>query len=168
MWSLGCVGAELYLGWPLYPGSSEYDQIRYISKTQGLPTEAMLNTATKTTRFFVRETHASFPFWRLKTQQEYEKTLNISNKEARKFIFNRLDDMEMVRLVSPLCSAVQCSFSVLQENMSDISLSSRTERASVSSYFHRRPTPLFPRRTRTASTLIAPTAACSSTYSSAC
>lgn len=29
MWSLGCVIAELFLGWPLYPGSSEYDQIRY-------------------------------------------------------------------------------------------------------------------------------------------
>lgn len=34
MWSLGCVVAELFLGWPLYPGSSEYDQIRYISQTQ--------------------------------------------------------------------------------------------------------------------------------------
>lgn len=30
MWSLGCVVAELFLGWPLYPGSSEYDQIRYL------------------------------------------------------------------------------------------------------------------------------------------
>ena len=36
MWSLGCVVAELFLGWPLYPGSSEYDQIRYISQTQGI------------------------------------------------------------------------------------------------------------------------------------
>jgi len=27
MWSLGCVVAELFLGWPLYPGSSEYDQV---------------------------------------------------------------------------------------------------------------------------------------------
>ena len=26
-WSLGCVIAELFLGWPLYPGSSEYDQV---------------------------------------------------------------------------------------------------------------------------------------------
>lgn len=31
MWSLGCVVAELFLGWPLYPGSSEYDQIRSVS-----------------------------------------------------------------------------------------------------------------------------------------
>uniref|UniRef100_A0A914S0I7 Protein kinase domain-containing protein n=1 Tax=Parascaris equorum TaxID=6256 RepID=A0A914S0I7_PAREQ len=52
MWSLGCVIAELFLGWPLYPGSSEYDQIRYIVQTQGLPPLQMLSTAAKTHRFF--------------------------------------------------------------------------------------------------------------------
>ena len=30
MWSLGCVIAELFLGWPLYPGASEYDQVRVL------------------------------------------------------------------------------------------------------------------------------------------
>ena len=33
MWSLGCVIAELFLGWPLYPGSSEYDQVIFINIT---------------------------------------------------------------------------------------------------------------------------------------
>ncbi|ELW65292.1 Homeodomain-interacting protein kinase 1 [Tupaia chinensis] len=32
MWSLGCVIAELFLGWPLYPGASEYDQNMEICK----------------------------------------------------------------------------------------------------------------------------------------
>lgn len=27
MWSLGCVIAELFLGWPLYPGALEFDQV---------------------------------------------------------------------------------------------------------------------------------------------
>jgi len=54
MWSLGCVLAELFLGWPLYPGSSEYDQLRYICETQGQPSERMLNSASKTQRFFNR------------------------------------------------------------------------------------------------------------------
>lgn len=61
MWSLGCVVAELFLGWPLYPGSSEYDQIRYISQTQGLPTEHMLNNASKTTKFFYRDMDSEYP-----------------------------------------------------------------------------------------------------------
>ncbi|KAG8536654.1 hypothetical protein GDO81_025931 [Engystomops pustulosus] len=66
MWSLGCVIAELFLGWPLYPGASEYDQIRYISQTQGLPAEYLLSSGTKTTRFFNRDGDSPYPLWRLK------------------------------------------------------------------------------------------------------
>ncbi|KAI2649528.1 Homeodomain-interacting protein kinase 1 [Labeo rohita] len=66
MWSLGCVIAELFLGWPLYPGASEYDQIRYISQTQGLPAEYLLSAGTKTSRFFHRGPDSSYPLWRLK------------------------------------------------------------------------------------------------------
>ena len=102
MWSLGCVIAELFLGWPLYPGSSEYDQIRYISQTQGLPSENMLNDATKTTRFFYHENDSNYPFWRLKTPEEHEAETNIKSKEARKYIFNCLDDMAQVNVSNDL------------------------------------------------------------------
>lgn len=33
MWSLGCVIAELFLGWPLYPGALEYDQVNNLLLT---------------------------------------------------------------------------------------------------------------------------------------
>ncbi|XP_061166876.1 homeodomain-interacting protein kinase 2-like isoform X2 [Saccostrea echinata] len=103
MWSLGCVIAELFLGWPLYPGSSEYDQIRYISQTQGLPAEHMLSAATKTTRFFIREnTDSNYPFWRLKTPEEHEGETKIKSKEARKYIFNCLDDMAQINVPTDL------------------------------------------------------------------
>ena len=59
IWSLGCVIAELFLGWPLYPGSSEYDQLRYICQTQGTPPEPLLRAATKTARFFNRDDSGS-------------------------------------------------------------------------------------------------------------
>ena len=46
MWSLGCVMAELFLGWPLYPGSSEYDQIRlHLSNTI---VSSSINSSTRT------------------------------------------------------------------------------------------------------------------------
>lgn len=98
MWSLGCVVAELFLGWPLYPGSSEYDQIRYISQTQGLPTEHMLNSASKTAKFFYRDVDSTYPFWRLKTPEEHEAETNNKSKEARKYIFNCLDDIGQVNV----------------------------------------------------------------------
>ncbi|XP_029578608.1 homeodomain-interacting protein kinase 1 isoform X4 [Salmo trutta] len=98
MWSLGCVIAELFLGWPLYPGASEYGQIRYISQTQGLPAEYLLSAGTKTSRFFNRGPDSSYPLWRLKTPSEHEAELGIKSKEARKYIFNCLDDMMQVRV----------------------------------------------------------------------
>nr|XP_033807334.1 homeodomain-interacting protein kinase 2 isoform X2 [Geotrypetes seraphini] len=102
MWSLGCVIAELFLGWPLYPGASEYDQIRYISQTQGLPAEYLLSAGTKTTRFFNRETDSPYPLWRLKTPDDHETETGIKSKEARKYIFNCLDDMAQVNMTTDL------------------------------------------------------------------
>uniref|UniRef100_A0A3Q0RB40 non-specific serine/threonine protein kinase n=1 Tax=Amphilophus citrinellus TaxID=61819 RepID=A0A3Q0RB40_AMPCI len=99
MWSLGCVIAELFLGWPLYPGALEYDQIRYISQTQGLPPEQLLNKGTKTSRFFSKESDSPYASWRLKTTEEHEKETGLKSKEARKYIFSCLDDIAHVNLV---------------------------------------------------------------------
>ncbi|KAK7891982.1 hypothetical protein WMY93_023945 [Mugilogobius chulae] len=99
MWSLGCVIAELFLGWPLYPGALEYDQIRYISQTQGLPGEHLLNKGTKTSRFFTKESDSPYASWRLKTTEEHEKETGLKSKEARKYIFSCLDDIAHVNLV---------------------------------------------------------------------
>ncbi|KAG9338135.1 hypothetical protein JZ751_027107 [Albula glossodonta] len=102
MWSLGCVIAELFLGWPLYPGALEYDQIRYISQTQGLPNEHLLNVGTKTSRFFCRESDSPSAAWRLKTTEEHETETGMKSKEARKYIFSCLDDIAHVNLVMNL------------------------------------------------------------------
>lgn len=104
MWSLGCVIAELFLGWPLYPGSSEYDQIRFIIQTQGLPPTSMLESASKLHRFF-KEVKSESPnhtniggsYYRLKTVEEYESSSTTAkSKETRKYIFNVIDDISRV------------------------------------------------------------------------
>ena len=38
MWSFGCIIAELYLGLPIFPGNSEYDQMRRIIEILGYST----------------------------------------------------------------------------------------------------------------------------------
>ena len=35
MWSLGCIAVELFLGLPLFPGTSEYNQISRIVEMLG-------------------------------------------------------------------------------------------------------------------------------------
>src|SRR4051794_18153052 len=42
MWSLGCIVVELFLGLPLFPGSSEYNQVARITEMLGLPPTWML------------------------------------------------------------------------------------------------------------------------------
>jgi len=39
MWSLGCICAELFLGIPIFPGNSEYDQLSRIIEILGLPSQ---------------------------------------------------------------------------------------------------------------------------------
>lgn len=68
----------------------------------GLPTEHMLNNASKTTKFFYRDMDSTYPFWRLKTPEEYEAETGIKSKEARKYIFNCLDDIGQVNVPTDL------------------------------------------------------------------
>uniref|UniRef100_A0A452S5C2 Homeodomain interacting protein kinase 1 n=1 Tax=Ursus americanus TaxID=9643 RepID=A0A452S5C2_URSAM len=76
--------------------------IRYISQTQGLPAEYLLSAGTKTTRFFNRDPNLGYPLWRLKTPEEHELETGIKSKEARKYIFNCLDDMAQVNMSTDL------------------------------------------------------------------
>ncbi|KAM8892681.1 homeodomain-interacting protein kinase 3-like isoform 3-T3 [Spinachia spinachia] len=138
MWSLGCVIAELFLGWPLYPGALEYDQIRYISQTQGVPAEQLLNKGTKTSRFFCKESNSHYASWRLKTTEEHEKETGLKSKEARKYIFSCLDDIAHVNVVlSPDGTAMQAEkadrreFVSLLRSMLLINAEDRTVPASV-------------------------------------
>ena len=54
MWSLGCVAAELFLGLPIFPGSSEYDLLSRICETIGMPPSDMLANAPNANKFFTR------------------------------------------------------------------------------------------------------------------
>ncbi|KAL1748731.1 kinase-like domain-containing protein [Schizophyllum fasciatum] len=52
MWSLGCIAVELFLGLPLFPGTSEYNQLTRIIEMLGMPPLSMLNSGKQTNQFF--------------------------------------------------------------------------------------------------------------------
>lgn len=58
----------------------------------------MLKGASKTAKFFYRDCDTTYPFWRLKTPEEHELETKVKSKEARKYIFNCLEDMAQVRV----------------------------------------------------------------------
>lgn len=54
MWSLGCIAAELFLGLPIFPGASNYDQVARIVDTLGIPPQHMLEVGKDTALYFER------------------------------------------------------------------------------------------------------------------
>ncbi|XP_051626687.1 dual specificity tyrosine-phosphorylation-regulated kinase 4 isoform X2 [Manacus candei] len=52
MWSLGCIIAELYTGYPLFPGENEVDQLACIMEVLGLPPADLIQASSRKRTFF--------------------------------------------------------------------------------------------------------------------
>lgn len=52
VWSFGCIAAELFLGLPVFPGSSNYDQMSRIIECVGLPPSYMLDMGKNASCYF--------------------------------------------------------------------------------------------------------------------
>lgn len=55
MWSFGAIVAELYTGFPLFPGESEMEQLAYIMELYGVPPENVLRLAQRRDIFFTKD-----------------------------------------------------------------------------------------------------------------
>ena len=52
MWSVGCILAEFYTGYPLFTGESEHDQLVHIMEVLGTPGERVMSVSTRAKLFF--------------------------------------------------------------------------------------------------------------------
>ena len=55
MWSLGCILAELYIGYPIFPGENESEQFLRIAEVIGVPPSIILEKSTRKAVFFDKE-----------------------------------------------------------------------------------------------------------------
>ncbi|CAL8314153.1 unnamed protein product [Lota lota] len=110
MWSLGCVAAELLIGFPIYPGYTEYDMWRYILETHGDLPDAMLDHGIKTLLCFTKGS-----FWRLKSPQEYEERERLKPRRTRQFRFSSLE--EVVQAGTVPGQSIPPSFTDLMKRM---------------------------------------------------
>lgn len=51
MWSLGCILAEMFTGFPLLPGEDEADQLACIIELLGMPPQRLLDSAKRSRNF---------------------------------------------------------------------------------------------------------------------
>ena len=52
VWSLGCVLCELAIGFPIFPGETEIEQLACIMEVLGVPPRAVIETSTRKKHFF--------------------------------------------------------------------------------------------------------------------
>jgi dual specificity tyrosine-phosphorylation-regulated kinase 2/3/4 len=52
MWSLGCILAELYTGFPIFPGENEQEQLSCIMEVLGVPDKEFVNRSSRKRLFF--------------------------------------------------------------------------------------------------------------------
>eukprot|EP00741_Cyanophora_paradoxa_P025736 tig00000391_g24835.t1 len=52
MWSFGCILAELYTGYPLFPGENEVEQLACIMEVMGLPPKSLVDASPRRKMFF--------------------------------------------------------------------------------------------------------------------
>jgi dual specificity protein kinase YAK1 len=70
MWSIGCICVELFLGIPIFPGSSMFDQISKITALCGPVPQHMIFRLRQRNIFFIEDPVTGL--YRLKTLAEYQ------------------------------------------------------------------------------------------------
>lgn len=95
MWSLGCIAAELFLGLPVFPGASNYDQICRIVQTLGSPPTHMLEVGKETLTYFERTFGVdNRAHYHLKSREKYSLDSNrVEPPPKQYFNSTHLDDI---------------------------------------------------------------------------
>ncbi|KAI8880502.1 kinase-like protein, partial [Backusella circina FSU 941] len=93
MWSLGCIAAELFLGLPLFPGSSEYNQLSRIIEILGTPPNYMVEVGKNAHRYFDKEPIGDRKY-RFKSLDEYSQEQGrVEQPSKRYFAAKTLPDL---------------------------------------------------------------------------
>ncbi|KAK9454118.1 kinase-like domain-containing protein [Dipodascopsis uninucleata] len=86
MWSLGCIVAELFLGLPLFPGSSEYNQVYRIVEMLGMPPTWMIEKGKQAGQFFEQVTdECGRKTYRLKSIEKYSREHNTHEQPSKRY-----------------------------------------------------------------------------------
>ncbi|KAI8084849.1 kinase-like domain-containing protein [Halteromyces radiatus] len=86
MWSFGCIVTELFLGLPLFPGTSEYNQLSRIIDTFGLPPNHMIEQGKHGGKYFniSRDTNGQVHYT-FKSRKVYSAEQNKHEKQSKQY-----------------------------------------------------------------------------------
>ncbi|KAJ3028810.1 UNVERIFIED_CONTAM: cytochrome c oxidase subunit 1 [Siphonaria sp. JEL0065] len=91
MWSLGCIAAELFLGLPLFPGTSEYNQVSRIVGVLGMPQQWMCEKGKTSKNFFAKKAEGGYE---LKSMEAYTLDTGLVEQPSKRyFAGNTLEEI---------------------------------------------------------------------------
>ncbi|KAI8368737.1 kinase-like domain-containing protein [Blakeslea trispora] len=94
MWSFGCIVAELFLGLPLFPGSSEYNQLSRIMETVGPIPNHMIASSKYGHRYFNRTISTRGIKYSFKEMTQYAHERHKPEKPSKRyFLSTHLDQL---------------------------------------------------------------------------
>lgn len=86
MWSLGCIVVELFLGLPLFPGSSEYNQVARINEMLGMPPVWMVELGKQAGEFFEKvQDEFGRKSYQLKSMEKYSREHGTKEQPSKKY-----------------------------------------------------------------------------------
>lgn len=91
MWSLGCIMAELYTGFPIFPGENEQEQLSCIMEVLGVPEKDFINRSSRKRLFFGTSISDSRPRSNLRGRR-YERIPTACRKLQRPAAETRFQD----------------------------------------------------------------------------
>lgn len=96
MWSFGCIVAELFLGLPIFPGTSEYNQWSRIVDSLGYPPEWMMEMG-KNTANFMKKVYLpdGRSRWVVRPLDEQNRQFGKNEKPSKQY-FNSTDLREVI------------------------------------------------------------------------
>jgi serine/threonine protein kinase len=124
IWSQGCVGAELLLGQPLFPGDSGVDQLVEIIKVLGTPTKEEIRS--------MNSNYIEFKFPQIKGCQWRKIFRNKTPEDAMDFIAATLAYTPSKRL-KPLEGCAHAFFDELRDPTTELQSSNNNSSSSSSS-----------------------------------
>lgn len=101
MWSLGCIIAELFIGLPIFPGTSEYDQWSRIVTSLGIPPNWMLEMGRNTDRLMKKYVDQfGMKHYRLRTLEEHNREFKADEKPSKQYLNS--SDIKKIIMTYPM------------------------------------------------------------------
>ena len=97
MWSLGCIVVELFLGLPIFPGTSEYNQLSRIIDTLGNPPNWMIEKGKNSGQFMEKYVdQIGNKHYKLKSREKFSAEFKVDEKPSKQYFpSTKLDQIIM-------------------------------------------------------------------------